>query len=116
MHMRRVGQSLIDKYFARAGHHRHALDNGHDPAATAAAVRAAEAELIAAATEYDRIRSLGLRPRWVTDRNRWVNPREFAVDVLGGWLKRHQFGRDNTNDANVLEQIAADLYPAEEAR
>lgn len=125
VHMRRVGQPLIDKYFARKGHAQHAVEHtaayadSHEEngtqaiARTAAALRAVEAEIEACAREYDRIRELGLRPRWDTERNRWVNPREHARDVLESWHHRHRFGLDMDNDRHVLEQIAAELFPQE---
>lgn len=116
-HMRRVGQTMIDRYFARRGHHKHAAMTGGADAitATAAAVRAVEAEIEASAREYDRIRALGIRPRWIPERNRWVDPREHALDVLTGYHRRHQFGLDESNDRNVLERVVAELFPTEKA-
>lgn len=114
-HMRRTGQTMIDKYFSRRGYARHAamLGNAEAINSTAAGLRGVEAEIEASAREYDRIRDLGVRPRWIPERNRWIDPRGHALDVLVGYHRRHQFGLDESNDRNVLERIVAELFPIE---
>jgi hypothetical protein len=111
--MRRVGQPLIDRYFARSGHAKHAATLGNAVAInrTSAALEVATAEIVASAREYDRIRSAGVRPRWIREREKWVDPRDHAIEVLAGWIRVHQFGREPANDAVVLERIATELFP-----
>ena len=107
MHLRRVGPGVLERWFARA---RAAKSTPDDPRTTAALVGIGNT-LVLNATAYDQIRAQGRKPHWDTPGQRWVDPRERATDILTTWTRRHAFGRDPHNDASVIEQIAAELFP-----
>jgi hypothetical protein len=111
-HMRKAGAPLLDKYFAnkRAA----ALHPGakvyRDRVDTVVAA------MIANAREYERVRDAGLMPVWMKDRQQWSDPRAYARDILTAWTAKHRFGLDTANDADVIERIAAELFPIDEGR
>lgn len=112
-HLRKVGDSLLERYFGvRRSARRTDVRSGTNERAEARLIGITN-QMILSATAYDQIRARGLRPVWNPLRESWDDPRERAEEIIGGWLKRHEFGRDATNDRNVVERIAADLYPIE---
>jgi hypothetical protein len=112
-HMRKTGQVVLDRYFARARTVRNPK-HGEVPGNARDRLNEVEAEMVANARRYDEIRAELLSPIWTAAGERWLHPHEHARAVLTSWHRKHQFGRDETNDRNVIDQIVRELFPPTE--
>lgn len=107
--MRRAGETLVHRWF---GYRRAIAQHPGVPHYTNRIITL-ENQMITNATAYQQIRQAGQHPIWNTAGERWEEPRTRAYEILERTIATHQFGRDVTNDEQVLDRVVAELFPAQ---
>lgn len=110
-HIQRVGQQVLDRYFAQA----RAVKMSPKSPEPARLLADTARVMIHNANQFDTLRAQGhRRPHWSPTAEQWVNPQHNAYQILRHHHYRHQFGLDNEADMAVLQRIAAELFPIEQ--
>ena len=107
--LRRVGESVLHRWFG----YKRAVAAHPGQQMYVDRLTTLEEAMVDNASTYQQIRDLAQRPVWNPQREQWEEPRTRAYLILQRTIATHAFGRDTTNDNQVLSRVVAELFPAE---